>query len=118
MSEDPQSFESPQIQNDPMEEKRLYEEFSVIDKNGDGRITKEEMNDFLDKRGVEEEHRQQITEELFSKCDIDGNGKIDLHEFVQYYVMTKNQLLDREIELKQTILECHKKLEEAQEMLK
>ena len=57
MSEDPQSFESPQIQNDPMEEKRLYEEFSVIDKNGDGRITKEEMNDFLDKRGVEEEHR-------------------------------------------------------------
>ena len=48
------------------------------------------MNDFLDRRGVEEEHRQQITEELFSKCDIDGDGKIDLHEFVQHYVMTKN----------------------------
>ena len=57
MSEDPQSFESPQIQNDPMEEKRLHEEFSEIDKNGDGRITKDEMNDFLDMRGVEEEHR-------------------------------------------------------------
>ena len=40
-----------------MEEKRLYEEFSEIDKNGDGRITKDEMNDFLDRRGVEEEHR-------------------------------------------------------------
>ena len=73
-----------------MEEKRLYEEFSEIDKNGDGRITKDEMNDFLDRRGVEEEHRQQITEELFSKCDIDGNGKIELHEFVQHYLTTKN----------------------------
>ena len=71
------------------------------------------MNDYLARKGVDEEHRDQIVEELFSKCDSDANGFIDLQEFVQQYVMTKNQLVQREAELKVTILECYKRLSEA-----
>jgi len=59
------------------------------------------MAEFLAKKGVDEEHRGQIVDELFSKCDIDTNGKIELHEFVSHYLTTKNQLLEREAELKQ-----------------
>ena len=75
------------------------------------------MNDFLARKGVNEEHRDQIIDELFSKCDTDQNGKIELKEFVQHYVLTKNQLLAREEELKQSIIENHKRLGEAQKML-
>lgn len=53
-------------------------------------IDKEEMLDFLAKNGVDEEHRTQIVEELFNKCDRDGNGYVDLNEFVDEYIYTKD----------------------------
>ena len=58
-------------------------------------IDKEEMASFLASKGIDEEHRGQIVDELFSKCDADGNGRIELSEFVAHYVSTKNQLLER-----------------------
>lgn len=65
------------------------------------------MNNFLRNRGVDDDHRAQILEELFSKCDEDSNGRIEIDEFVSFYVDTKNQLVERELELKQTILETN-----------
>ena len=70
------------------------------------------MNFFLKSRGVDEDHRLQIVEELFSKCDEDHSGKIELNEFVDHYLDTKNQLVERELELKQGILESNRVLKE------
>ena len=109
--------EQPQAMNDPEEERRLTQEFKAIDLDGNGKIEREEMAEFLAKKGVDEEHRGQIVDELFSKCDVDANGKIDLAEFVSHYVTTKNQLLEREAELKQQVVECHQRLGTAKKEL-
>lgn len=103
-------MEQPASLNDPEEEKRLHDEFKAIDLDGNGMIEREEMAEFLAKKGVDEEHRGQIVDELFSKCDMDANGRIELKEFVSHYVTTKNQLLERESELKQQIVDCHNRL--------
>lgn len=68
------------------------------------------MSEFLARKGVDEEHRGQIVEELFSKCDIDGNGCIDIQEFTGQYADTMDQLMDRQAELKAQIMDCHKSL--------
>ena len=39
------------------EEERLRQEFAVIDRNGDGRVDREEMDHFLAERGIDDEHR-------------------------------------------------------------
>jgi len=63
------------------EEERLRQEFSVIDLDGDGKVDRDEMDTFLAKQGIDDEHRSQIVEELFEKLDNDANGRIDLDEF-------------------------------------
>jgi|LakMenE18May11ns_1017448.scaffolds.fasta_scaffold9849821_2 Ca2+-binding EF-hand superfamily protein len=70
--------------------RKLRQEFKMVDKNGDGRVDRNEMNNFLRNRGVDDDHRAQILEELFSKCDEDSNGRIEIDEFVSFYVDTKN----------------------------
>ena len=72
------------------EEERLRQEFNAIDANGDGKVDRDEMDNFLARQGIDDEHRSQIVEELFEKLDNDANGRIDLDEFSQQYVMTKN----------------------------
>lgn len=72
--------------SDITEEQRLRREFRVIDVNGDGKVDKDEMNEFLRGRGIDDEHRTQIVDELFSKCDSDGNNRIELDEFVGHYI--------------------------------
>lgn len=65
-------------------------EFNAIDIDGDGRVDKNEMNLFLANKGIDEDHRQEIVDELFNKCDQDLSGKIEIDEFVREYVDTKN----------------------------
>lgn len=48
------------------------------------------MLDFLERNGVDEEHRIQIVDELFNKCDADGNGFVEIEEFINEYIDTKN----------------------------
>ena len=74
-------------------------------------VDKYEMTRFLAEKGIDEDHRVQIVDELFSKCDTDMSGRIELKEFVENYVDTKNQLLIREIELKQSILDLNATLQ-------
>lgn len=78
----------------------MRQEFAAIDSNGDGKVDRDEMDNFLARQGIDDEHRSQIVEELFEKLDNDANGRIDLDEFSQQYVMTKNQLVEREQEIK------------------
>lgn len=54
--------------------KRLQREFMDIDKDGSGKIDKEEMNMFLLQKGIDEEHRHQIIDVVFNNCDVDGNN--------------------------------------------
>ena len=56
-------------------------------------------------------------QELFVKCDKDGNGRINLEEFVSHYLDTKDKLVERESELKKNIIDSHKKKQEAEENL-
>ena len=39
------------------EEQRLAKEFAVIDTNGDGRVDRHEMDTFLNRQGIDDEHR-------------------------------------------------------------
>lgn len=48
------------------------------------------MNHFLAEKGVDEDHRVEIVDELFNKCDADRSGRIELNEFITHYVETKN----------------------------
>ena len=89
----------------------------MIDLDGDGRVDREEMESFLMRQGIDNEHRSQIVEELFEKLDQDANGRIDLSEFSDQYVSTKNQLVERETEIKQNILSNNVKLKQAQQEL-
>ena len=99
------------------EEELLRQEFSALDLDGDGKVDRNEMDTFLSRQGIDDEHRSQIVDELFDKLDKDANGRIDLAEFSQQYVSTKNQLVEREQEIKQNILTNNQKLKAAQEEL-
>lgn len=73
--------------------RKLKLEFRSIDLDGNGMVDKQEMMSFLAQKGVSEDHRKEIVDELFSKCDQDKNGDIEIDEFVAHYVDTKNQLV-------------------------
>lgn len=62
------------------------------------------MDAFLAQQGIDDDHRSQIVDELFEKLDKDNNGRIDVAEFSSQYVSTKNQLIEREAEIKQNIM--------------
>ena len=90
--------------NEMDEPARLRHEFQQLDTNGDGMVDRDEMDAFLARQGIDDEHRNQIIDELFDKLDKDANGRIELNEFSEQYVQTKNQLIEREDEIKRTIL--------------
>ena len=64
-----------------------------MDLDGDGKVTEDELEQFLQRKGIDDQHRSTIVQELFQKCDDDGSGSIELVEFVHHYVETKNQLV-------------------------
>ena len=63
---------------------------------------------FLAQKGIDEDHRGQIVDEIFSKCDANHDGDVQIEEFVNYYIVTKNELLKRKQELTAQILENNK----------
>ena len=99
------------------EEELLTQQFAVMDRDGDGRVDRDEMDNYLAGQGVDEEHRSQIVDELFEKCDKDGDQRIELAEFSGLYVSTKNQLVEREEEIKKNIVMNNQKLKQAREEL-
>ena len=58
----------------------LKEAFAVFDKDGDGRITKTEIRLVMESLG--KTPSDQDVEDMMNEADMDGNGSIDLHEFV------------------------------------
>lgn len=65
---------------DPVELKRVFEMF---DRNGDGRITRKELNDSLENLGIfiPDLHLRQ----MINNMDANGDGCLDIHEFGELY---------------------------------
>ena len=81
------------------EDMKIIEAFRQIDADGSGKIDRNEMFSFLLSKGIDESHATQILDVVFKACDTDASGLIDLEEFTQNYIQTKNKLLDRQMEL-------------------
>ena len=69
-----------QKEMDPVELKRV---FQMFDHNGDGRITKKELADSLDKLGIHIADKDLIT--MIEKIDVNGDGCVDIEEFGALY---------------------------------
>ena len=63
-----------------MELKRV---FQLFDRNGDGRITKKELNDSLENLGIFIPDKELI--QMIEKIDINGDGCVDFDEFGELY---------------------------------
>ncbi|PSS24072.1 Calmodulin-like protein [Actinidia chinensis var. chinensis] len=66
-----------------MSSDELRRVFQMFDKNGDGRITKKELNDSLENMGIfipDSELTQMI-----KKIDVNGDGCVDINEFEALY---------------------------------
>ncbi|XP_010526084.1 PREDICTED: calmodulin-like protein 4 [Tarenaya hassleriana] len=70
----------PPARVDPVELKRV---FQMFDKNGDGRITKEELNDSLENLGLFLPDRELA--QMIQKIDANGDGCVDMDEFESLY---------------------------------
>jgi len=53
-------------------------------------VDRDEMDNFLAQKGIDDEHRGQIVDEIYEKLDQDQNGHVDLTEFTGQYISTKN----------------------------
>ena len=63
-----------------LKEERLYEAFSMLDKEGYGKITKDELMSVLK---LEPENDKYISE-LIKNADLNGDGVIDYKEFLEF----------------------------------
>ena len=99
------------------EELRLRREFEELDIDGNGIVDKNEMNEFLRQRNIDEEHRMQIIDVIFQNTDADNNNVISLDEFVQHYVNTKNQLVSKEVQLISDIVEKNREIKDSKVQL-
>ena len=68
----------PQLTADQAAE--LKKAFQVMDSNGDGVVTKEELKNLL--KGLGEDVTDDIVDEMIKIADENGDGKIQFEEFV------------------------------------
>jgi len=65
---------------DPHELKRV---FQMFDRNGDGRITKKELNDSLENLGIFIPDKELTL--MIERIDVNGDGCVDIDEFGELY---------------------------------
>ncbi|XP_027342902.1 calmodulin-like protein 3 isoform X1 [Abrus precatorius] len=66
-----------------METNELKRVFQMFDHNGDGRITKKELNESLEKLGIFIPNKE-LTQ-MIEKIDVNGDGCVDIDEFGELY---------------------------------
>ncbi|KAI3804411.1 hypothetical protein L1987_25924 [Smallanthus sonchifolius] len=76
-----------------MNPEQLQRIFQMFDKNGDGRITKQELNDSLQNMNIFISDADVV--QMIEKIDVNGDGCVDLEEFGDLY---KSIMDDREDE--------------------
>ena len=62
-----------------LKRERLYEAFCILDKDNDGKITKEEIMDVL----KSEKSQEKVIENLIKEVDTNGDGTIDYGKFMR-----------------------------------
>ena len=70
---------SSKLSGEQLEE--LKKAFSVMDANGDGVVTKDELRTLL--KGLGEEVTDEVVDEMIAIADENGDGKVDFEEFVK-----------------------------------
>ncbi|CAE7593515.1 desi1 [Symbiodinium natans] len=96
------------MKNDPAHLQRLVNQFHQWDKNGDGYITKDELQEHLvqlqemamtdgkvdksEKRSIDEARK--MMEEVFAEADVDMDGRVDLWEVMAYMLGRKKQSVE------------------------
>ncbi|KAH0663128.1 hypothetical protein KY284_028059 [Solanum tuberosum] len=66
-----------------MDSDELRRIFQIFDRNGDGRITKKELNDSLENMGIFIPDPELI--QMIEKIDVNGDGCVDIDEFGSLY---------------------------------
>lgn len=66
-----------------MDQTELKRVFQLFDRNGDGRITKKELNESLEKLGIFIPDKD--LSQMIDKIDINGDGCVDIEEFGELY---------------------------------
>ena len=61
------------------------EEFKVLDKNNDGKITLDEIEMFLQEKAGDVKVESEYVQKLFQEMDKDGDMKVDIDEFVNAF---------------------------------
>eukprot|EP00933_Yihiella_yeosuensis_P034131 TRINITY_DN27667_c0_g1_i1.p1 TRINITY_DN27667_c0_g1~~TRINITY_DN27667_c0_g1_i1.p1 ORF type:complete len:498 (+),score=94.47 TRINITY_DN27667_c0_g1_i1:94-1587(+) len=61
----------------------LWSAFCVFDRNGDGKISQDELRKVLETDSVNEVVGAEAVQEIMREIDADGNGEIDFKEFIQ-----------------------------------
>ena len=74
---------------------RLQKEFSELDKNGDGLVSMDELQDFLNQKTKGGSFDENITQEIFDMIDQNHDGRVTLDEFVTKYLDTRERLNER-----------------------
>ncbi|CAG9317280.1 unnamed protein product [Blepharisma stoltei] len=76
------------------ETKKLKESFTVLDKNGDGKVSRAELHAEY-RKFMSEDEAQQTVEKIMKEVDTDGSGNIDYSEFLKA-CSDYNKLVSRE----------------------
>ena len=76
--------------------KRIFKAFQLIDENGDGRITKDELIKCLKIYYPNITNPKEQVDEIFNKIDTDNNGFLEFEEFARV-IIDKKQLLTTDI---------------------
>ncbi|ESW22424.1 hypothetical protein PHAVU_005G152900 [Phaseolus vulgaris] len=67
----------------PMDPHELKRVFQMFDRNGDGRITKKELNDSLENLGIFIPDKELTL--MIERIDVNGDGCVDIDEFGELY---------------------------------
>ncbi|CAI9760685.1 unnamed protein product [Fraxinus pennsylvanica] len=72
-----------------MDAGELKRVFEMFDQNGDGRITKKELNDSLEKMGIFIPDKELA--QMIEKIDVNADGCVDIDEFDELYQRIMNE---------------------------
>eukprot|EP00330_Aristerostoma_sp_ATCC50986_P000951 CAMPEP_0114579374 /NCGR_PEP_ID=MMETSP0125-20121206/3759_1 /TAXON_ID=485358 ORGANISM="Aristerostoma sp., Strain ATCC 50986" /NCGR_SAMPLE_ID=MMETSP0125 /ASSEMBLY_ACC=CAM_ASM_000245 /LENGTH=105 /DNA_ID=CAMNT_0001770071 /DNA_START=1045 /DNA_END=1362 /DNA_ORIENTATION=- len=75
-----------------MQEEKLYLAFKMFDKDGNGKISPDELKQVLGNNQVYAQKDNSFWNELIKEADIDGDGEIDYNEFITLMSKAANEV--------------------------
>jgi len=83
------------LKRNPKKLEEMIKQFKSWDKNGDGKVTKEELDEVLRDMHTNSSSKsdilrfEKIRDDIFDAADVDGNGNVDLWEVMSYMLGRK-----------------------------